>query len=112
MDEMIHVVEPGDTLSGIAQRYYGVMRLYEALFDANSHIGNADEIEVGQEIVIPAMEEPVHVVSSGETLGAIAEYWYGDSGRYMEIADRNGIDPDYIEAGQEIVIPLLGGACC
>ena len=49
--QQIYVVEAGDTLSAIAQRF-GVT--LEALRAANPQITNVDEIKIGDEIIIPA----------------------------------------------------------
>ncbi len=51
-----HIVEKGDSLSKIAIHYYGKENLmkYKEIFDANRGIlSDPDEIEVGQELVIP-----------------------------------------------------------
>jgi nucleoid-associated protein YgaU len=110
---MVHVVERGDTLSKLANQYYGVMRLFEAIYEANPSLSSPDELEIGQELEIPDVEEPIHVVSDGETLGTIAKFWFGDAGRYQEIADRNELDdPDLIEVGQELAIPLTSEGAC
>lgn len=58
----------------------------------------------------PPVEAPpaarTHTVSSGETLWAIAEQYYGDGNRYQEIANASGIDnPDAIDVGQVLTIP-------
>lgn len=48
----------------------------------------------------------IHKVSSGETLSAISKKYYGEAGKYMEIAKFNNIaNPDKIQVGQEIKIP-------
>lgn len=51
-----HTVEKGDSLSKIAIHYYGKenIKKYEEIFAANRGILNdPDEIEVGQELIIP-----------------------------------------------------------
>ena len=49
-----HVVRPGDTLSKIAQEYYGDARLYPKIFDANRDIlKDPDKIQPGQKLRIP-----------------------------------------------------------
>lgn len=50
-----YVVQRGDWLSKIAKRYYGDIKLYKLLQSANN-IENADEIEVGQVLVIPDLQ--------------------------------------------------------
>lgn len=53
-EETIHVVHPGDTLSALAQRYYGKAGLYMKIFDANRDVLNDPNlIKVGQKLKIP-----------------------------------------------------------
>jgi LysM repeat protein len=48
-----------------------------------------------------------HVVSPGETMGAIAEQYYGSAQHYRTIAVFNGIlNPRLVQVGQELLIPL------
>jgi len=50
----IHEVVAGDTLSGLAQKYYGNGGAYMKIFDANRDIlDNPDMIKVGQKLKIP-----------------------------------------------------------
>lgn len=105
-----HTVVSGDTLSKLADRYYGVMRLYDPLFQANTPmLKHPDEIYPGQVLRVPPVEPPTHTVAKGETLGAIAKHWYGDAKRYTEIFEANTSvlsDPDAVEVGQQLTIPL------
>jgi nucleoid-associated protein YgaU len=49
-----HEVKKGETLSKIAQQYYGDPSLYPKIFDANKDIlKNPDLIKVGQKLRIP-----------------------------------------------------------
>jgi nucleoid-associated protein YgaU len=49
-----HVVKKGDTLSKIAQEYYGDANLYPQIFDANRDVlTDPDKIRVGQKLRIP-----------------------------------------------------------
>jgi len=49
-----HVVQKGDTLSKIAQEYYGDMMLYPKIFEANRDIlSHPDRIKPGQKLRIP-----------------------------------------------------------
>lgn len=59
-----HVVKPGNTLSGLAQRYYGNARAYDRIYNANRHgrkradgtpgmIRNPNRINVGWKLIIP-----------------------------------------------------------
>lgn len=49
-----HVVQKGDTLSKIAEQYYGDARLYPKIFEANRDVlTNPDKIRPGQKLRIP-----------------------------------------------------------
>ena len=52
--ETIHLVVPGDTLSGLAKTYYGKASLYMKIFEANRDIlSDPNLIKVGQKLKIP-----------------------------------------------------------
>lgn len=102
-----HVVQPGETLSGIAQKY-GVDA--NAIAEANN-VANRNQLRVGQKLTIPGITVRqaaealgrVHVIQSGESLTAIAQQ-YGISAE--EIISFNNIsNPDAIYVGQELIIP-------
>jgi nucleoid-associated protein YgaU len=49
-----HEVVKGDTLSKIAQKYYGDPSLYTQIFEANKDtLSNPDLIRIGQKLRIP-----------------------------------------------------------
>ncbi len=49
-----HVVKKGDTLSKIADQYYGDKMLYPKIFEANRNIlTDPNKIKVGQKLRIP-----------------------------------------------------------
>lgn len=49
-----------------------------------------------------------YTIQSGDTLGAIAQKFYGKASKYTEIAEANGMtNPNAIRVGQEIVLPGL-----
>ncbi len=106
-----HTVVKGDTLSKIARDVYGVMRMYDVIFEANQPmIQDPDEIFPGQVLRIPPVAPPKHTVAKGETLGAIAKHWYGDAKRYQDIFEANRdqlADPNRVEVGQVLTIPLI-----
>lgn len=54
-DEDVYVVQPGDTLWGIAQEQLGNGALYMEIYNANKAVigSNPDLIKVGMELVIP-----------------------------------------------------------
>lgn len=50
-----YTVKSGDTLSAIAQQFYGKANQYNKIFEANrDQLTDADHIQPGQELVIPA----------------------------------------------------------
>jgi nucleoid-associated protein YgaU len=54
--EKIHVVEKGESLSKIAQKYYGKASLWTKIHEANKdQIKNPDLIKPGQKLRIPAL---------------------------------------------------------
>lgn len=103
----VHVVQGGETLFGIAQKYgIALNRLAEA-----NGITNPSAIRTGQELIIPsgASQTPatggqrVHVVQPGETLTAIAAK-YGVTP--AAIAQANGLtEINRIVTGQQLIIP-------
>jgi LysM repeat protein len=97
-------VQPGDTLSKIAQHYSVTI---SALVQANG-LRSADNIYVGQQLYIP---EPVqafscasyYYVKRGDTLAGIAAYFGIE---YYRLAQANGIsNPNYIVVNQRLCIP-------
>ncbi|MBK7405309.1 MAG: LysM peptidoglycan-binding domain-containing protein [Phycisphaerales bacterium] len=52
-----YVVQPGDTLSEIAQRFYGSLRYADVIFNANRDtLGSPDDLQIGQSLHIPSPE--------------------------------------------------------
>lgn len=56
-----YTVIQGDTVDGIAYRFYGSENLYWAILDANNLLSELD-IKVGDSLMIPAFEEVVSAV--------------------------------------------------
>ncbi len=101
--ETVHVVQWGETLSLIADRY-GVT--VEAIMAAND-LHNPNFVYVGQRLTIPAPGQPGgggrHVVAPGETLTSIA-FRYSTS--VSALAAANGLsDTDFIYVGQVLDVP-------
>ncbi|MEZ4770776.1 MAG: LysM peptidoglycan-binding domain-containing protein [Caldilineales bacterium] len=112
----VHIVQRGENLSMIAQRY-GVSPA--ALAQANG-ISNPNLIYTGQRLVIPgagggnssggggAASGGIHIVQRGENLSSIAQR-YGTS--TAALARANSIsNPNHIYVGQRLVLTSSGGA--
>lgn len=97
---VIHVVEPGESLFTIAQRY-GVT--VESIVAVNRP-PDPSRLVVGQTLVIVLPEEPVRdVVRRGDTLFRIAQIYGTTVARLVEV---NRIpDPNLILPGQVLIIP-------
>ena len=105
-----HTVKRGETLAGIARRYFGDWRLWRAIAYANN-IKRVGDLRVGQEIAIPALK--VHKVQAGETLYSICQNHRRENrleiavGELMrKVAVINSIEPSKLRAGQVIALPL------
>jgi len=110
-----HVVKPGESLAAIAKKYGTTV---QALAKANG-ITNPNRIYAGAALLLqanapagPAMQpiaatSTLHVVRSGETLGAIAKKYGTTVGA---IARTNGIsNPNRIQSGDKLKITGGGG---
>ena len=97
--ETDHVVEPGETLRGIANRA-GVPLVVVA--EANG-LAQPYAVRSGQKLLIPRQRS--HVVKPGETGFGIA-YQYGVP--FAEIALANSLDDKgTVKAGQRLIIPAV-----
>jgi LysM repeat protein len=110
---LVHVVRAGDTLYSIARTYGSTV---SAIAAANG-IVDPNRIYVGQTLIIPGGGAPpgppppgggVYIVRSGDTLYSIARY-FGVSLSAL-IAANHISNPNYIYAGQRLIIP--GGGPC
>jgi LysM repeat protein len=98
-------VQRGDTLSALAARF----GTDGATLARINGIANPDRIYPGQQLAVPGESGRVHVVSRGETLGAIAR------GAGLSLAEVMRANPqirnaDVIYPGDQINLPALGAA--
>ena len=102
---MIYMVQPGDTLSGIAERF-GVS--LSQLLAANHQITDPNVIIVGQRITIPTAPmtpaPEIYIVQPGDTLFTIAQR-FGVTLERLIMANPQITDPNRINVGQRINIP-------
>ncbi len=85
-----------------------------AVWNKIKEIGGENPSDISADIKMDNANDPeiasagtkTYVVKSGDTLSKIAKEFYGDAGKYMDIANANGIsNPDKINVGQELKIP-------
>jgi LysM repeat protein len=101
-----YVVQPGDTLSGIAQ---ALGTSVAALLAANPSISDARLIFAGQVLVMPgeatsAPAAQLYIIQPGDTLSGIAQA-FGTTIAAILAANPALGDPKLIYAGQAIAIP-------
>jgi LysM repeat protein len=120
-EECLHIVRRGDTVFKIALANGTTVAAIQAV---NPSLTNPELISLGQRIVLPncnatptpevsagatqtstgTLNETIHVVRSGDTLGRIARQ-YGVS--LTLLVERNSItDPNRLSIGQEIIVPI------
>jgi LysM repeat protein len=101
-----HLVQPGETLQWIAERYNVTI---EALIDAND-ITDTSRLTVGRLLTLPATGGPSiftteHIVQPGQTLREIGDL-YGIS--WEELASVNNLpNPNLIQVGQTLIVPAF-----
>ncbi|HET9778629.1 MAG TPA: LysM peptidoglycan-binding domain-containing protein, partial [Propionibacteriaceae bacterium] len=111
-----HVVQAGDDLWSLAERYYGDGRDWREIAAANPTVltGGPDRLQVGWRLRIPDLDTDAHAgdrvitVRRGDTLSSIAERELGSPGRWKDIFHVNRAqlsDPDELAVGMRLVLP-------
>jgi LysM domain len=112
-----HVVQAGDDLWSLAERYYGDGRVWRKIAAANPTVltGGPDRLQIGWRLKIPDADEDVApgsdrviTVRRGETLSSIAEREFGSAARWTDIFRANRAqlsDPDELAVGMQLVLP-------
>lgn len=121
VDYIRYVVRPGDTMSSIAEIWFGDPVKWDLIARANP-LADAGRLTVGQELRLPPRDAkrdeitpqgqavPTHyTVRSGDTLSGIAKAVYGDPDQWWLIYESNrvaiGEDPSTLEVGMQLRIP-------
>lgn len=98
-DVTTYIVQNGDTLGGIANRF-GITQ--KTILSANS-IANADFLKPGQEILIPPITGVLHKVTKGDTIASLAKKYEVDA---QDILDFNHLaDASAIAVDQTLMVP-------
>jgi len=125
-----HTIQSGDTLEGIARKYYGDPNKWRMILDANKgKISDPARLKAGVVIEVPeavagsttpaqgasptaaasvGRAEKRHTVQAGDTLSSLANRYYGDKSKWRIIynANRDRIkNPDVLNVGSVLVIP-------
>ena len=111
-----HVVQAGDDLWSLAERYYGEGYDWRKIAAANPGVltGGPDRLQVGWRLRIPDLDKDadagdrVITVRRGDTLSSIAERELGTSARWNDIFHVNRAqlsDPDELAVGMRLVLP-------
>ena len=97
-----HTVVAGDTLAGLAGRFYGDAEL-DRLIAGASGISESAALNAGRRLIIPDITR--YTVVAGDTLSALAERFYGGSSFHPLIATVNDIaNPAAIDVGRVLAI--------
>jgi nucleoid-associated protein YgaU len=119
-----HVVESGETLADISEKYYNTTRYWKKIVAANPGI-DPNMLKVGEKLVIPAISHappashgegggaPVeggYTVQAGDSYYRIAQKELGNASRWKEIEKLNpDIEPSELHVGQVIKLPSKQG---
>ena len=101
---VIYQVEPGDTLSLIAQKF-GIS--IDTIRWANKNLPEKATLKIGQELKIPPVTGMVHKVIQGETVYSIAKKYQTDAQKIVDFPFNDFVDLDTfaLNIGQVLIVP-------
>lgn len=102
---MKYQVRSGDTLFGLAERFYGDGRRFRAISTING-IVDPNRISVGQELLIPYVTFRYRV-RQGDTKSALAQRFYSDPAMSGVFEIPNGAAQRDLRVGEWLLIPDL-----
>lgn len=117
--QVAHVVQRGEWLWTLAERYLGDGSQWREIAHANPGI-SPDHLTVGQKLIIPVPAGASHTksgdthggdtvtVEGGDSLSSISDDLYGTEGHWRDLYRENRdqiSDPDLIDIGQNLQLP-------
>lgn len=116
--QVVHVVQRGEWLWTLADRYLGDGSQWREIADANPGI-SPDHLAVGQKLVIPVpaadsakssdtKDGDTVTVERGDSLSSISNDLYGTESHWRDLYQENQqqiSDPDLIDVGQTLQLP-------
>jgi hypothetical protein len=102
---LVHVVQQGDTLAAVAERYYGRIQFERILVAANRlDLAGGTPLVPGMHLLVPTV---THVTAAkGETWATLAQRFLGSSQRSDVLSIANGSSPWLVpEEGVRVLIP-------
>lgn len=98
-EPFVYVIEPGDTLSTIGERF----KISSDALEYVNGLTDSSVLKVGQELTVPPVSGLIHTVESGDSLSSIAEKYDVPP---QAVADFNYIlNTSQLAIGTELVIP-------
>lgn len=99
---LTYVVEPGDTLAALAERFGLEAR---TIVWANDALAASPTLRVGQELVILPVDGIYHTVAPGETVERVAAKYGVDAARIRAFPGNGLAEGEALEVGQGLVLP-------
>ncbi len=101
----VHRVQRGDSWSVLSRRYLDGVSNYAVVAELNGMLTERP-LQPGDEIVFPVFLE--HRLERGETLGALAQRYYGQQRLGALLQESNRLeDPRRLSVGEIVRVPLL-----
>ncbi len=116
-------IKKGDTLAGIAQKYYGSSKEFKRIIQENkSIVSHKTHLKIGQKIVLPSINKSykkqkvstektrIIEIKKGDTLISLAQKFYGDSMKFQRIIRANKSiksSKTRLKLGQKVIVPYL-----